>query len=539
MTILLLAMGIVMIACILCSKLSNRIGLPSLLIFIGLGMLFGSDGLLKIPFANYDFAQEICSIALIFIMFYGGFGMRWTTARPIAVRATLLSSLGVILTAGLTGVFCHFALGFDWLEGLLLGAILGSTDAASVFSILKSKKLNLKYGTAPLLEMESGSNDPCAYMLTVILLSIMEGSSSTGSLIWMAIAQVLFGLLGGLVMARIASWIFQRFQFAENGFDTIFVFAISILGYAVPSFIGGNGYLSVYIMGILLGNGIFQDQKNLINFFDAFTGMMEMLLFFLLGLLSFPSRLPQVLLPSLAIALFMTLISRPLSVIALLAPFRARWNQIALISWAGLRGAASIVFSILAVISVAHMESDIFHITFCVVLLSITFQGSLLPLIARRLDMIDEHENVLKTFTSYSDETAVQFFQTEIDTNHPWKNRQVQQLHLIPNTLLVVIRRNGQNIVPKGNTLLLEGDHLIMSAEGYADQDNILLRETVLDEASPWCGQCLSEIEFRQNTLIVLIKREHVTIIPDGSTRLLKGDRLVLYSQKTSARRDA
>lgn len=532
MTVSLLAIGIVMIACIICNRLSNKLGLPSLLIFIGLGMLFGSDGLVKIPFANYQFAQEVCSIALIFIMFYGGFGMRWETARPVAVRATLLSSLGVILTAALTGLFCHFVLGFSWLEGLLVGAILGSTDAASVFSILKSKKLNLRYGTASLLEMESGSNDPCAYMLTAILLAIMEGTASTGSLVWMAFAQVIFGLTGGFILAKIAAWFFQKFKFAESGFDTIFVFAAAILGYAAPSLVGGNGYLSVYIMGILLGNGVMQDRKNLINFFDAFTGMMEMLLFFLLGLLSFPSRLPQVLLPSVAIALFMTLIARPAAVSALLAPFRARWNQIALISWAGLRGAASIVFSILAVVSVAHMQSDIFHITFCVVLLSIAFQGTLLPFMARRLHMIDEHENVLKTFTSYSDETAVQFFQVEIDAHHPWKNYLVRDLKLIPNTLLVVIRRNGQNIVPKGNTLLLEGDQLIVSAEGYADKDHILLREVVLDEASPWCGKRLSEIEFRRSTLVVLIKREHVTIIPDGSTRLLKGDRVVLYSQR-------
>lgn len=532
MTLSLLAAGVVMITCIVCSKLSNRLGLPSLLIFIGLGMLFGSDGLLKIPFANYDFAQQICSIALIFIMFYGGFGMRWSTAKPVAVKATLLSSAGVILTAVLTGVFCHFALGFSWLEGLLLGSILGSTDAASVFSILKSKKLNLKFRTAPLLEMESGSNDPCAYMLTTIILSLMEGGASAGGMVRLAISQVTFGLLGGFVIAQMASWFYKRFQFTTDGFDTIFVFAVAILAYAASSLIGGNGYLSVYIMGILLGNGVMQERKNLINFFDAFTGMMEMLLFFLLGLLSFPSQLPQVLLPSLAIALFMTFIGRPLSVAALLTPFKAKWNQQALISWAGLRGAASIVFSILAVVSVAQMQSDIFHITFCVVLLSITFQGSLLPFMARRLEMIDEHSDVLKTFTSYSDETDVQFFQVEIDAEHPWKDKMVQQLRLIPKTLVVMIRRNHQNIVPKGSTVLLEGDQLIVSAEGYPDQDHILLHESTLDESSPWCGKRISEITFRRNTLIVLIKREQVTIIPDGSTRLLKGDRLVLYTQK-------
>ena len=218
MVLSLVAAGIVMIACILCSKLSNKIGLPSLIIFIGLGMLFGSDGLVKIPFANYEFAQEVCSIALIFIMFYGGFGMRWSTARPIAVRATLLSTLGVIFTAGLTGVFCHYVLGFSWLEGLLLGSILGSTDAASVFSILRSKKLNLKYATAPLLEMESGSNDPCAYMLTIIILSIMEGTAaSPAALLWLAVRQILFGLLGGLYWLTRPPGFLKSFLFPIRG----------------------------------------------------------------------------------------------------------------------------------------------------------------------------------------------------------------------------------------------------------------------------------------------------------------------------------
>ena len=170
---MLLLIAIVIVGCILCNRISDKIGVPMLLAFIVLGMVFGSDGLLKIQFDNFSFAEQICSIALIFIMFYGGFGTKWSEAKPVAVKAVLLSTLGVLFTAGLVGVFCHYVLHFSWLEGLLLGALLGSTDAASVFSILRSRQLNLKYGTASLLEVESGSNDPCAYMLTVMLLSMM------------------------------------------------------------------------------------------------------------------------------------------------------------------------------------------------------------------------------------------------------------------------------------------------------------------------------------------------------------------------------
>ena len=188
----LLVVAIIILVCIAGSRLSGRLGVPTLFIFIMLGMLFGSDGIFKIPFGNFALAEQVCSVALIFIMFYGGFGTRWSEAKPVAGRSILLSSAGVVLTALLTGLFCHLVLKMALMEGMLLGAVLGSTDAASVFSILRSRKLNLKYGTASMLELESGSNDPFAYMMTVILLSAMTvfnicGSSGGG---WLAARAV-------------------------------------------------------------------------------------------------------------------------------------------------------------------------------------------------------------------------------------------------------------------------------------------------------------------------------------------------------------
>ena len=181
MNLFLLLSAIVILACVLCNRLSNKLGVPTLLAFILLGMFFGCDGVVKIPFENYTLAQNICSVALIFIMFYGGFGTNWAQARPVAVKATVLSSLGTLGTAGLVGLFCWKVLGLEMLLGFLLGAVIASTDAASVFSILRSKHLDLKEGTASLLEVESGSNDPFSYMLTVILLSLMSGSMSIRS----------------------------------------------------------------------------------------------------------------------------------------------------------------------------------------------------------------------------------------------------------------------------------------------------------------------------------------------------------------------
>ena len=209
---MLLLVAVVIVGCILCNRISDKIGVPMLLAFILLGMVFGSDGLFKIHFDNFAIAEQVCSMALIFIMFYGGFGTKWSEAKPVAVKSVLLSTLGVALTAGLVGVFCHFVLDFSWLEGLLLGALLGSTDAASVFSILRSRQLNLKYGTASMLEVESGSNDPCAYMMTVIILSMMGsgGEMAVGTLI---VSQLAFGLLCGCGIAWLAIQVLKRFEF--------------------------------------------------------------------------------------------------------------------------------------------------------------------------------------------------------------------------------------------------------------------------------------------------------------------------------------
>ena len=197
MTTYLLITAVVIFACVFLSKVSSRLGIPMLLAFILLGMLFGSDGILKIPFDNYAFAEQICTVALIFIMFYGGFGTNWQQAKSVAVKAGLLSTAGVVITTALTGVFCHYALHIAWVESMLIGALIGSTDAASVFSVLRSKRLSLRYNTASLLEVESGSNDPCAYMLTVTFIAIAQGSASGGQIGLLIVKQMLFGILFG------------------------------------------------------------------------------------------------------------------------------------------------------------------------------------------------------------------------------------------------------------------------------------------------------------------------------------------------------
>lgn len=539
-----LAVAAVVMLCLLLNKLSGKVGVPTLALFILLGMLFGSDGLLKIPFDNFVVAERVCSIALIFIIFYGGFGTSWRQARPVVVEAALLSSLGVALTAALVGVFCHYALGFSFWESMLVGAVISSTDAASVFSILRSKKLNLKYGTASLLEVESGSNDPFSYMLTFVVLAVMNGKFEGEGLLLMVTQQVALGVAVGGAAGFAASAALRRLRLAAEGADAIFVFGMALVAYAGADYMGGNGYLSAYIAGIVLGNQAITNKKSLVHFFDGLTGLMQITLFFLLGLLSFPSQFASICLPALGIALFLTFIARPLAVVAILAPFRCPVKQQVLVAWSGLRGAASIVFAIMATVNPAYMHNDVFHITFFIVIFSIVTQGSLIPAVARKLGMIDDSVNVMKTFTDYSEETALQFVRFAIIPEHPWANRQIKDIARIPDLLLVMILRNGEKVLPRGDVTLLEGDTVVLTTlsasaahvGGTADEmDALLLTEMKVEPGNDWINQSLAELRLPKEMLVVAVRRGNAFFIPHGQSVIQEGDTLVLHRADAAA----
>ncbi len=526
MTFYLLLAAIIITICVIFHGVSGKLGIPMLFAFIMLGMIFGSDGILKIPFEDYYFAEQICTVALIFIMFYGGFGTNWIHAKPVATHAILLSSLGTVVTAGLVGVFCHFVLKIELAESFLLGAVISSTDAASVFSILRSRRLNLRYGTASLLEVESGSNDPFSYMLTVLVLSFMNGSASGGNFVLLVLSQLVFGFLFGIVIATIATLFIKRMSFSA-GFDGIFLVAAAILAYALPTLVGGNGYLSVYITGIILGNRKIENKQGLVHFFDGITGLMQMILFFLLGLLSFPSHLPSVILPALAIALFLTFVARPIAVSLLSIPFKCSIKQLAVISWSGMRGAASIVFAILTVIDSAFTQNDIFHIVFFIVLFSILVQGSLIPFVSKKLDMTDEATDVMKTFTDYVDEFPVQYIQFSIPENHDWVGKKVRELHLPPDCLLVLVIRDGNKHAPRGNTVINADDIMILSGKASEHIEGIKLYEKIIDGGDEWENKTIHEIPAGEK-LIIMVRRGEHAIIPRGNTKLLKDDILVI-----------
>ena len=525
----LLLIGIVLILCIFTQKLTSKLPIPSLLMFLILGMLFGVDGIFKISFDNYLVSELICSACLIFVMFYGGFGTSFKAAKPVVLQSGLLATIGVLLTAFLTGGFVHFVLKVEWLQSLLIGSVIASTDAASVFGILKTSNLNLKDNTASLLEVESGSNDPMSYMLTIVLCTILGGQEI--SIITLLATQLLFGVLFGYLLGKISIRFLNR-GLISNETKVIFVVGIVIFTYALSSTLGGNGYLSVYLCGIIMGNSKLPKKHELVHFFDTLTSMAQMMVFFLLGLLVTPSQLPHVFMPALLIMLFLTFLGRPIAVAMTLLPFKSSWNQIALVSFSGLRGVASIVFAIMAVLSNAPFDYNLFNLVFCIVLLSISIQGTLLPYVSKKLDMIDENNDVRKTFNDYRIENDLRFIKIHIDENHAWNQKSLSEIPLPPTLLVVLILRNGdERIVPNGSTIIENGDLLVLAAQAFTDKEELSISEIVVDKDHEYSKETLKNIHMNKGELILMIQRDDSTIIPDGNTLILPNDTLVVVKR--------
>ena len=522
----LILIGTVIAICVLLNRFAQRLPIPSLLIFIALGMCFGVNGIVGIPFDDYQISEQICSVCLLFVMFYGGFGTNLKAARPAAAKAVVLSTAGVVATAGLVGIFAHFALKLEWLESFLIGSVIASTDAASVFSVLKTQKLDLKDHTASLLEIESGSNDPFSYMLTVLFVSLLQGESI--SVPALLANQILVGAAAGLLIGYAAVFFLKKCDFYMEQGKTIFVFAAAALAYALPSVFGGNGYLSVYICGIYMGNAALPDKKDLVHFFDSVTGIAQMMIFFLLGLVVTPSELPETFLPALLIMLFLTFIARPLAAGILLAPMGSGLRQIGVVSWAGLRGVASIVFAIYAVLGEIELHYNLFNLVFCIVILSLGIQGTLLPRVSSVLDMIDRNQDVRRTFNDYQEDNDVSFVKLHVSAGHRMAGKALKELPLAPDFLAALLLRGKETLVPNGETVVEEGDLLILAAEQFEDRENLSMSEICLDKNSKWAGKSLSEIRLPKGSLIVLIQREGKTLIPGGSTVLQAGDCLAV-----------
>ncbi|MDF2592744.1 MAG: Na(+)/H(+) antiporter [Clostridia bacterium] len=463
---ILLVAGVILLICAISSKVLYKYGIPTLIIFLAIGMLMGSDGIGGIYFDNSRLAQDLCNFGLIFIMFSGGFGTSWKTAKPIALSAGILATLGVFLTALLVGVFAHFALGLTLLEGMLLGSIISSTDAASVFSILRSKKLNLKNGLAPMLEMESGSNDPIAYMLTTVFLGLLLGEGQ--NIIWLLFMQITIGVLIGILVGKIAVLLINHINLDIDGLYSIIVFGVAILSYSIAGVLMGNGFLAVYITALIMGNSRLVHKISLVRYFDGMSWLMQILLFFTLGLLVFPSRLPGVTLIGIAVAAFLTFVARPIAVFCVLTIFKRPLKEQLLVSWVGFRGAASIVFATYPLTAGLPVADMIFNTVFFVALVSVLVQGTFFIPIAKKLDLIGKEETVLKTFTDYSGEMHAELLEIKIPAGSPLSGMAIMDTDIPAEILIVMIRRAGKFITPRGATILKAGDTLMLAADNKA-----------------------------------------------------------------------
>ena len=410
----------------------------------------------------------------------------------------------------------------------MIGSVLSCTDAASVFAILRKHKLNLKYGTASILEVESGSNDPVAYLLAIIAVNMVL-TGEAGGVVLPIVLQLVIGVAVGLLFAKLVLFLISGTGLVSDGLDTIFMIASVLICYAVTDFLGGNAYLSVYLFGIYTGNHRIRNKQTIIAFFDGVSSLAQILIFFLIGLLSFPHQMPAILAKAMLIMGILTLVARPLGVFWLLKPFGCSTKQCLLISWAGLRGASSSVFAIMAVAAGVPMKQDLFHIVFMVSLISVALQGTLLPKVAKMLDMVDENADVRKTFNDYQEDSDFQLVKMHISEDHIWKNKQIKEIAMPEGSLAIMIKRGKDTIVTKGNTTLLSGDDLVLSVPPYRPSRKEKLREIEISKNHAWANRSICELNLTKNELITMVIRGENTIIPDGQTKIMENDVVVVY----------
>ena len=334
----------------------------------------------------------------------------------------------------------------------------------------------------------------------------------------------------GLAIGWAAGRLIERAHATAKDAQTIFLFAVAIVAYALPSYLGGNGFLAVYLAGIVLGASDITGKVEMAHFFDTLTEMAEMTIFFLLGLLVTPARLPQMLLPGLALMAFMLFVSRPIAVGVLLAPFKTNPCQVALVSWAGLRGAASVVFSLFAVVAGVPGGHDLFDLVFVIAVSSIVVQGSLLPAVAKKLDMIDATGDVRRTFNDYRDEDGMSFVKLKVGAGHPFAGRSLADIGSATDMLVVLVLRDGAHpVLPNGDTVIQEGDLLVMAAPTFEERAEVTLREVTVTPHGRLAGQRLRDVpQGKHPFIVVMLKREGQTIIPDGNTLIYAGDEAVI-----------
>ncbi len=462
---------------IMASKAGFRFGVPVLLLFLIIGMLSGSDGL-GIQFENFHLAQVIGTLALCMILFSGGMDTRITDIRPVLGPGIVLATAGVFLTALITGLFIWWisgmtreGAGMGFLTSLLLASTMASTDSASVFAILRTRKISLRHNLKPLLELESGSNDPMAFLLTITFIDIILKGESPG--FWLVAGKILWQLaiggLAGYLLGKLTVWVINKIEIGYDSLYPILVFTASIFIYSFTYFLQGNGFLAIYIGGLIIGNSRFVHKRSAISFFDGLAWLSQIMLFLTLGLLVNPHELVPVIVPGLLVSLALIFVSRPLGVFLSLIPFRnIDFRSKAFISWVGLRGAVPIIFAIYALDAGVPHARFIFNIVFFVTLVSLVLQGTTLAQVAHWLGLAKKYKPSRSVdFDFESEEIKSVRLEVTVTEKTLGNGNRLIDIALPEKTLVVLVKRKSVYFVPSGVTTLMAGDKLLVITDDY------------------------------------------------------------------------
>lgn len=480
--LLLLIFSALFFVSILADKAGSRWGVPSLLLFLGVGMLFGHDGF-GFEFDNIAMATSVGTVALCIILFSGGMDTKMSDIRPILPQGLLLATLGVLFTAAITGVAVWWlfneiypAIGMGLVSALLLAATMSSTDSASVFSILRSKGLHLKNNLRPMLELESGSNDPMAYILTVTLIGILQAAQGEMPGVWQTVfvvlMQLVIGAAIGFFLGKLLVWGINKLQIDNASLFPILILTCSIFIFSVTYFMQGNGYLAVYIGGLVIGNSNMVHRRSTMRFFDGISWLAQLLMFLLLGLLVRPHELVPIIVPGLIVSFLMIFVSRPIGVLLTLLPFRKmNVRDKMFVSWCGLRGAVPIIFAIMALAADVPHARGIFNIVFFCTLVSLIVQGTSLSLMAKWLGVL-EKPDPLKSPKHFDielpEDVKSEVSEIEVNENILRHGKYLMNLGMPENTLVIMVKRDDAFFVPTGKTELRIHDKLLVITDNKA-----------------------------------------------------------------------
>lgn len=465
---ILLIGSLLLLLSVVVGKTSYKFGVPTLLLFLIVGMLAGTEGIIGIEFNDPKIAQFIGIVSLNFILFSGGMDTDWKSVKPILKTGVTLSTLGVLLTALSLGTFVWWLTDFTIFESMLLGSIVSSTDAAAVFSILRSKSLGLKNNIRPSLELESGSNDPMAYVLTIAFLTlVVNQDESAWDIVYLFVKQMVLGGLMGFAFGKLSKLIINYIRLDFEGLYPVLAIALMFITFSSTDFFGGNGFLAIYIAAVYLGNNDIIHKRTIMKMYDGLAWLMQIVLFLTLGLLVFPSQMIPYFEIGLIISAFLIFAARPIAVFLSLSFLKLDLKSKAYLSWAGLRGAVPIVFATYPLLAGIEKANSIFNLVFFISVTSVIVQGTTLSIVAHWLGLaLPEEEKPKEAIDRLQEDIPMSSLQEiRVAPNDYAVNQRIVDLHFPPSTFIVMIKRNGTYIRPGGSTEIFADDLLMVLTE--------------------------------------------------------------------------